>query len=149
MNHFGEMRNPHSTWLIIMCIFNLVPWLCHKRKYLLLTTLISGPKQAGIDIDVFLESLMEEMQNLWGHRVNVWDDYNKQHFNLKAIIFSMINDNLARLALTGQVKGKTACVIYVDQTKSIYLPSSSKLVYMWHHRFLPHKHKYRQWKNTI
>jgi hypothetical protein len=37
----------------------------------------------------------------------------------------------------------------VDQTESIYIPSSSKLVYMWHHRFLPHKHKYRQWRTRF
>jgi hypothetical protein len=29
--------------------------------------------------------------------------------------------------------------------ESIYLPSSSKLVYMWHCIFLPPKHIYRQW----
>jgi hypothetical protein len=58
---FGKMRNPHNTWLVNMCIYYLPPWLCHKRKYLLLTTPISGPKQAGIDIDVFLEPLMEDM----------------------------------------------------------------------------------------
>jgi hypothetical protein len=69
-----------------MCIYNLPPWLCHKRKYLLFTTLISGPKQAAIDIDVFLEPLMEDMQKLWEHGVYVWDEYKKEHFNLKAII---------------------------------------------------------------
>jgi hypothetical protein len=35
--------------------------LCHKRKYLMLSILIQGLKQAGIDIDVFLEPLMEDM----------------------------------------------------------------------------------------
>jgi hypothetical protein len=144
MDSFGEMKNPHSTWPVIMCIYNLSPWLFHQRKYLLLTTLISGPKQAGIDIDVFLEPLMEDMQNLLEHGVNVWDEYKKEHFNLKAIIFSMINDNPARLALTGQVKGKTGCLICVDQTESIYLPSSSKLVHMQNISFLPPKHRYRQ-----
>jgi hypothetical protein len=69
MNSFGEMRNPRSTWSVIMCIYNLTPWLCHKRKYLLLTTLISGSTQAGIDIDGFLEPLMEDMQKLWEHGV--------------------------------------------------------------------------------
>jgi hypothetical protein len=53
MNSFGEMRNQHSTWSVIMRIYNLPLLLCHKRKYLLLTTLISGLKQARIDIDVF------------------------------------------------------------------------------------------------
>jgi hypothetical protein len=98
------MRNPHSTWPVIMCIYNLPPWLCHKRKYLLLTTLISGPQQAGIDKDVCLEPLMEDMLKLWEHGVIVWDEYKKKHFNLKAIIFYTINDNPARLSLIGQVK---------------------------------------------
>jgi hypothetical protein len=53
MNPFREMRNPHSMWLFIMCIFNLPLWLCHKQKYFLLTILISDPKQADNDIDVF------------------------------------------------------------------------------------------------
>jgi hypothetical protein len=87
---------------------------------------------------------MEDMQKLWEYGVTIWDEYNKQHFNLNAIIFYTINDNPARLSLTWQVKGKTGCVICVDQTKSIYLPSFSKLVYMWHPRFLPCKHKYHQ-----
>jgi hypothetical protein len=114
MNPFREMRNPHSTWPVIMCIYNLPPWLCHKRKSVLLTTLISGPKQAGIDRDVFLEPLMEDMQKLWEHGVNIWDEYKKEHFNIKAIIFRTINDNPARLSLTGKVKGKTGCVVCVD-----------------------------------
>jgi hypothetical protein len=84
---------------------------------------------------------MEDMQKLWEYGVTMWDEYNKEHFNLKGIIFYMINDNSAHLSLTRQVKGKTECVICVDQTESIYLSSSSKLVYMSHCKFLPHKHK--------
>jgi hypothetical protein len=87
---------------------------------------------------------MEDVQKLWGYGITIWDEYSKQHFNLKIVIFYTIDDSPARLSLTGQVKGKTTCVICVDQTKSIYLPSSSKLVYMWHHTFLPHKHRYHQ-----
>jgi hypothetical protein len=30
MSPFGEMRNPHSIWPVIMCIFNLPPWWFHK-----------------------------------------------------------------------------------------------------------------------
>jgi hypothetical protein len=46
-----------------------------QRKYLLLATLISGPKHAGDNIDVFLEPFIEDMQKLWKHGVNVWDEY--------------------------------------------------------------------------
>jgi hypothetical protein len=72
---------------------------------------------------------MEDIQKHWEHGVNVCDEYKKQHFNLKTIIFYTVNDNSARSALIGQVKGKTPCVVCVDQTESNYLPSSSKLVY--------------------
>jgi hypothetical protein len=54
------------------------------------------------------------MQKLWEHGVNVWYEYKKEHFNLKAIIFCTINDSPARLALTGQVKGKISCVVCMD-----------------------------------
>jgi hypothetical protein len=37
----------------------------------------------------------------------MWDEYSRQHFNLNAIIFYTINDNLTHLSLIGQVKGKT------------------------------------------
>jgi hypothetical protein len=50
--------------------------------------------------------------------------------------------------LQGRSK-ETGCVICIDQTKSIYLPSSSKLVYMRHHRFLSPKHRYRQWRSSF
>jgi hypothetical protein len=89
---------------------------------------------------------MEDMQKLWEPGVNVWDEFNKEHFNLKAIIFYTINDNPACLTLTGLVKGEIGCVICIDQMESIYHPSLSKLVYMWHRRFLPPKHRYCQWR---
>jgi hypothetical protein len=38
--------------------------LCHKRKYLMLSILIQGPKQVDTDIDVFLKPLMEDMAKL-------------------------------------------------------------------------------------
>jgi hypothetical protein len=54
----------HSTWPVILMMYNLPTCLCHKRKYLMLSILIQGPKQAGIDIDVFLELVMEDMVKL-------------------------------------------------------------------------------------
>jgi hypothetical protein len=48
MNPFGEM-----TWPVTLSLYNIPSWLCHKRKYLMLTTLISRTKQVGIDMGVF------------------------------------------------------------------------------------------------
>ena len=149
MNPFGERNSTHSTWPVLLTIFNLPPWLCHKRKYLLLTILIQGPKQPGIDIDVFLEPLLEDMQILWNEGVRMWDEYRQEHFTLRAIIFVTINDYPALFALLGKIKGKTTCVVCVDKTASVYLTGSMKTVYMPHHRFLMSTHKYRKMKENF
>jgi hypothetical protein len=54
MNPFGERRSTHNTWPMLMAIYNVPPGYV-TREFLLLTILIQGPKQPGIDIDVFLE----------------------------------------------------------------------------------------------
>jgi hypothetical protein len=64
MNPFGENRTLHNTWPVILTMYNISIWLCYKRMYLMLSIHIQGPKQAGIDIDVFLEPLMEDMTEL-------------------------------------------------------------------------------------
>jgi hypothetical protein len=101
INPFAMRSSKHSTWLVILTIYNLPLWLCQKRKYLLLTTLISGPIQHGVDMDVFLEPLMEEMKELWEKGVAIWDEFCKEPFTLKAIIFVTINDYLALFSLSG------------------------------------------------
>ena len=60
MNPFGELSSSHSTWPVVLTVYNLPSHLCQRRRYLMLTMLISGPKQPT-DIDVFQEPLMEEM----------------------------------------------------------------------------------------
>jgi hypothetical protein len=40
MNPFGKNRAIHNTWTIILVMYNLPTWLCHQRKYLMLSILI-------------------------------------------------------------------------------------------------------------
>jgi len=89
---------------VILTIYNLPPWMCQKRKYLLLTILISGPTQPGVDMDVFLEPLMEEMKKLWEEGVAMWNEFWNEAFTLKAMIFVTRNDYPALFSLSGQFK---------------------------------------------
>jgi hypothetical protein len=101
MNPFGENRTMHNTWPVILAMHNLLTWLCHKRKYLILSILIQGPKQASTDIDVFLEPLMEDMTKLWNEGVHMWDQYQQEYFTLYAIIFVCIHDAPRGFTLSG------------------------------------------------
>ena len=105
--------------------------------------IISSPKQPGNDIDVFLEPLMEGMKILWEDGVKMMDASVNKEFTLKAIIFVTITDYPSLFALSGQIKGKSGCVVCIDGTCYTYLNGSKKLVYMRHRRFLPKKHRYR------
>jgi hypothetical protein len=116
--------------------------------------LIQCPKKAGTDIDVFLEPLMEYMAKLCNEGVRMCDQYQQEYFTLYAIIFVCIYDAPGGFTLSGQTKGNSgACPVCVDETASVYLPSSRKLVYMRHQWFLPRKHKYHKMKmhfdNTV
>ena len=62
--------------------------------------IISGPRQLDNDIDVFLESLMEDMKILWEDGVKMMDASLKE-FTLKAIIFVTITDYPSLFALLG------------------------------------------------
>ena len=44
MKSFGDLSSSHNTWPVILTIYNLHPWLCQKRRYLLLTMVISRPR---------------------------------------------------------------------------------------------------------
>ena len=52
----------------------------------------TGPKHPGIDIDIFLEPLMQEMETLWKEGIDIFDGFAQQPFNLRAIIFITIHD---------------------------------------------------------
>ncbi|WVZ84720.1 LOW QUALITY PROTEIN: hypothetical protein U9M48_031713 [Paspalum notatum var. saurae] len=110
MNPFGERNSTHSTWPVILTIYNLPTWLCQKRKYTMLCGLIQGPKQPGIDIDVFLEPLMEDMAKLWNDGVKMTDSLTKKDFTLRGMILTIINDYPANFSLSGQIKGKSGCL---------------------------------------
>jgi hypothetical protein len=55
--------------------------------------------------------------------------------------------------ISGQTKGKSGCPICMDGTTLVYLPSSRKLIFMQHRRFLERKYKYcmmkRYFNNTV
>ncbi|WVZ63647.1 hypothetical protein U9M48_013261, partial [Paspalum notatum var. saurae] len=117
MNPFSEMSSSHSTWPVTLCMYNLPPWLCLKRKLIMMPTLIQGPKQPGNDIDVYLQPLVEELLELWSTGVRMSDEYKQEDFYLHVMMFVTINDWPALSNLSGQSnKGFRACTHCLDET---------------------------------
>jgi hypothetical protein len=139
MNPFMN-SNTHSTWPIVLTILILPPYLCNKRKYIMMSGLISGPQQSEnvIDIyfsplvedliDIYFRPLVEDLKELWyNNEVQVWDEHKHEYFGLKAIWFVTVIDSPAARNLLGQRK-KVGCEYpyYFREIDSQYLSKSQK-----------------------
>jgi hypothetical protein len=99
-----------------------------KKKYIMMSMLIQGPKQPGNDIDIYFKLLVDELQTLWKHGVKVYDTYRKEEFDLRAMLFCTVHDYPAFGNTSGQImKGAKACVTCMDRTASQWLPTRAKL----------------------
>ena len=150
INPFGNLSSQHSTWPVLLVIYNLPPYLSMKRKYIMLSLMISGPRQPGNDIDVYLAPLIDDLKLLWDKGVRVFDAYSISEFTLRAMLFCTINDfpaygNLSRYS----TKGARACPIYQADMAVERLHFCKKNVYMHHRRFLPLNHPYRKKKKPF
>ncbi|GJS88485.1 hypothetical protein Tco_0771121 [Tanacetum coccineum] len=124
INPFGNMSSRHSTW--------------------------PGPKQPGNDIDVYLESLIDDVIDLWDKGVEVYDAYKKERFKLFAMIFCTISDFPTYDNLSGYgTKGEKACLVCEKDTHSRWLTNCKKTVYMGHRRSHPESHPYRKKKKLF
>ncbi|KAI5334273.1 hypothetical protein L3X38_024406 [Prunus dulcis] len=144
-NPHSSLSSRYSCWPVILVTYNLPPWLCMKRKFMMLTLLISGPKQPGNDIDVYLEPLIDDLKSLWVGIRGVYDAHNGEYFTLRAALMWTINDFPAYGNLSGcVVKGYKACPICGDDTPSHRLKNGHKICYIGHRKWLPVNHPYRR-----
>ncbi|GJR69561.1 putative transposon, En/Spm-like protein [Tanacetum coccineum] len=138
----------HSVWPVLSVIYNLPPWLCMKRKFIMLSVLISG--YPGNDIDVFLEPLVDDLHTLFETGVDTYDASTKENFNLRAVVLWTINDYPALGTLCGcPYSGFKGCVVCGKDTHCVRLSASSKQSYAGHRRYLPYNHPFRRQKKAF
>jgi hypothetical protein len=143
INSFMNNRT-HSTWLVVLTIMNLPPWLCNKWKYIMILGLTST-QQPGNDIDTYFRPLVEDLKVLWyNNGLQVWDEHKCYYFQLKAILFVSVSDSLVRHNLSGQNKKVGyECPHYFGETNSQYLSESQNIVYMGYRLYILMKHQFQ------
>ncbi|XP_058747174.1 uncharacterized protein LOC131620183 [Vicia villosa] len=150
MNPFGNLSTNHTSWPILLLIYNLSPQLCIKRMYMMQPMMISGPKQPGNDIDVYLSPLIEDLILLWEEAVDVDDAYTCDNFKLRAMLFCTINDFHAYCNLSGyNIKVQQVCPICEVDTCCHQLSKGKETVYLVHRRFLRANHPYRRLRKAF
>ena len=111
-NPHSSLSRKHSCWPILMIIYNFPPWLCMKKKFMMLYLLISSPRKLGNDIYIYLASLIEDLKTLWEIRVQAYDAHQQEFFTLRVVLLWTISDFPVYENLFGcTVKGYFGCSI--------------------------------------
>uniref|UniRef100_J3NCM6 Ubiquitin-like protease family profile domain-containing protein n=1 Tax=Oryza brachyantha TaxID=4533 RepID=J3NCM6_ORYBR len=143
MNPFSQMSSSHSVWPVLLLIYNLPPWLCNKRKCMIMPILILGPQQPDNDIDVYLRPLVDDLKTLWSPGIEVYNGHRKAPLTLYGMLLCTITDLPGGRSVYGQCKEEKDCPHCLDDTETIWLNNSKKRVYIRNRCVLPQSHPYR------
>jgi hypothetical protein len=81
-NPFGNISTSHNTWPVMLVPYNLPPWMCMKQTSFILSLVIPGPSSPGMDINVYLQPLIDELLDLWNVGVRTFDASKMENFNM-------------------------------------------------------------------
>ena len=150
MNPYSEKRSTLSLTPVIMFNYNLPPWMVTKIYFVMLCLLI--PTQlslTGSNLDVFLQPLVDELQQLWSRAGVITRDaraYNGvSHFNMRVVLLWTLHDFPAYGLISGlTTKGFKACPVCGPHTISRRSKLLRKNIYCsCHRRYLPPDHYFR------
>ncbi|XP_022862577.1 uncharacterized protein LOC111382773 [Olea europaea var. sylvestris] len=118
-NHFGNMSNGYSMWLVILVSYNMPSWMCMKENIFMMSLLIPGPQAPGKDIDIYLRPLIDELKYLWDRGVMTYDVSKNENFRMHAAVLWTIHDFPAYgIVCRWSTKGYKACPICREDISS-------------------------------
>ncbi|KAL0458783.1 UNVERIFIED_CONTAM: hypothetical protein Slati_0505500 [Sesamum latifolium] len=82
----GQNSRTYSYWSIILTPYNLPLEMCMSFEYMFLKMVIPGTSNPKRLIDVYLEPLIEELQNLWHVGVLTRDSVRDETFAMRAAL---------------------------------------------------------------
>ena len=104
-----------------------------KQSFFMLSLLIPSVTDPGNDIDIYLQPLIDKLQELWEHGVTTYDVARKQNFLMHAAILWTISDFPAYANLLGwSTKGQFSYSSCNKETCSHRLKYRIKFCYMGH-----------------
>ncbi|CAL8091418.1 unnamed protein product [Prunus armeniaca] len=140
-NPYGVLNQHHITWPIFVFPYNLPPWKCMKKEYMMMAVLIT--EDPSRSIDVYLRPLVDELKDLWTNGVRTYDKSIGKMFTLRAVVMWTVNDFPAYAMVSGwSTKGYMACHVCKKDVTSGW--HAGKVCYLGHQRWLPWDHEWRE-----
>lgn len=101
-------------------------------------------------MDVFLQPLIEELNNLWEFGEMTYDVSRSEYFLMKAALLWAINDFPAYGMLSGwSTAGVLGCPICMEKSNAFHLHGRKTSYFDCHRMFLPRNHAYHKDKKSF
>lgn len=150
---FKNNAMKHSTWVLLITIYNLPPWLLTKKFFISLAVLIPGPTAPiAENMDIFLAPVVRDLMKLWNGvpAMNMSKLENERRFILRAILMWTINDFPAYSFFSGQqVHRYKACPLCGPETCAEHARLLGKMIFLGARRYLPGDHRFRRARTTF
>ena len=91
-NMFGVLNQHHNTWPIFVFPYNLPPWKCMKKEYMMMTLLITEDLGRSIDVYLRQQELVDELKDLWTNVVHTYYKCTGKIFTLRVTVMWTVND---------------------------------------------------------
>ncbi|KAL0448570.1 UNVERIFIED_CONTAM: hypothetical protein Slati_1413400 [Sesamum latifolium] len=126
----GQYGRTYSCWPIILTPYNLPLGMCIRYEYIFLTIVIHGPSNSKHLIYVYLDPLIEELQNLWHVVVLTRNSAKDETFTMRAVWMWTVNNLPAYGMASGwSTAGIMGCPVYTKDTRAFYLQNGRKACY--------------------
>ncbi|KAL0430750.1 UNVERIFIED_CONTAM: hypothetical protein Sradi_0701000 [Sesamum radiatum] len=125
--------------------------MCMSSEYMFLTMVILAPSNLKRLIDVYLESLIEELLQLWRVGVRTYDHATDRAFMMRATLMWTVNDLPAYgIVSRWSIEGVMGCPVCMDDIRAFHLQHGRKACYFDCQRwFLPVHHPYLRNKKAF
>ncbi|KAL0405559.1 UNVERIFIED_CONTAM: hypothetical protein Slati_3869800 [Sesamum latifolium] len=113
--------------------------MCLSSEYMFLTMVIPDPSNPKRLIDIYLDPLIEVLQNLWHVGVQTRDNAKDETFTMCVTLMWTVNDLPAYgMAFGWSTAGVMGCPVCMEDTCTFYLQNGMKACYFdWTLPFLP------------
>jgi hypothetical protein len=131
---FSTNAATYSCWSVFTISYNLPPSLSMKYDFMFLCLILLGLDHLGPRLNVILKPLIEELKQLLT-RVEAYDYYKKEKFNLRVVYLWFVHDfNAYNIFVCWSIHALLTCLIRGLDTNYFFLTHGDKICYFDCHR---------------
>jgi hypothetical protein len=128
-NPYGMSTANYSCWPVFVIPLNLPPRVLMTRKTMFLSLIIPGPDYLGKNLSVYMQSIVDDLNNSWHNGTLTYDRESKTNFYMKVWLQYTMHDMPGYALTCGWcTAGKWPCPVCRHRLEFLWLNLGGKYV---------------------